>query len=840
MTARLRRRFVDGARLAGVAQDVRYGIRLLRRRPGSAAVAVATLALGIGATTMLFSVADGVLLKPLPWADAGRLVRITETRHGRTGRVAGTVSNGTFLAWRDHPSTIEDIGGWLTRTVTITGVGDPARVPINPVTAGLFPILKVHPLIGRLFRAGDGVRGGPDVVILSYGLWNERFGGREDVLGHVVRLDDQPYTIVGVMPREFAFPDRQTRAWTAWAVPPVTGRGGVLVGVIFRAMARLDRGASPAQAAAEATARARGAPDLGVAARALFGATEPIEVSATPELEALTADVRPAIIILFAAVALLLATATANVASLQLARATTRRRELAVRAAIGAGQRRIVRQLVVENAIVGLLGGAAGLALAGGLERLLPWLLPPGFPRLGAVAVDARVLAFALIVSVGASVACGLLPAWQTRRVNLVETLAEDGGAPSGGALRSSMARTRALIMAAQVAMACVLLVGAALLARSFVSLVRADRGYDPANVLTARLPLPRGDPAARRGQMLDALVARLRAVAGVTHVAYSTALPFVSYGGFAAFKVRSPRNPDTEVDVQAAQRVVSPDYFAAMRLRLVAGRILSESDTLTTPPAIVVNRSFARQYLGDDAVGTRIPRRGPAAGLHFANEHADWVVVGVVDDMRQDRVDAPLLPEVFASFKQLAPGAAVYDDPILVVRTAADPIAIVPALRAIVREQAPGVAVDSVMTMEDRVMASLAKPRLYAVLLAWFGMLAVLIAGVGLFGVLSFTVAERTREIGVRSALGAQARDIVMLVLRQGVGVVGAGVAIGLAAALAGVRLLSAFLYGVSPYDTVTFVAVPMVIALVAAVACLVPARRAAKVDPLAALRAR
>lgn len=829
-----------GVLLAGLTQDLRYGVRLLRRQPGFAAVAILTMALGIGATTVLFSVADGVLLKPLPWSDADRLVRITETRQGRTGRVVGTVSNGTFLAWRDHPSTIEDLGGWLTQTATLTGAGDPIRVSIIPTTPSLFPMLKVRPLIGRLFRDGEGARGEPSLVILSYGLWQERFGARPEIAGHLVQLDDKPYTIVGVMPREFVFPDRETRAWTAWSVPPVIAEGGMQVGVIFRAIARLRAGTTSAQAAAEATSRARSAPDMGFAARALFGAVGPIDVSAVPELQAITADVRPAILVLLAAVALLLITATANVASLQLARATTRRREMAVRAAIGAGQRRIVRQLLIENAIVGLCGGAAGLALAAGLQQLLPSLLPAGFPRLDAVALDMRVLSFALAVSVLASVACGLLPAWHTRRVNLVETLSEDGVAPIGGAMRSPMARTRALIMAGQVAIACMLLVGAALLTRSFVSLVRADRGYDPVNVLTARLPLPPGYPAERRSQLLEALLERLCVVPGVTHAAYGTALPFVSFGGFTAFTMRSPRNPDVELNVQAAQRVVSPDYFAAMRLRLVAGRTLTDADTTTTPPVIVVNRTFARQYLGERPLGFHIPQRRPrAGGIRFADEHADWEVVGVVDDMRQD-VDSPLQPEIFASIKQITTGSTNLSfDPILVIRTAADPTTYVSTLHRLVQEQAPALALDSVMTMKDRVMTSLAKPRLYAVVLAWFGVFALLIAGVGLFGVLSFSVAQRTREIGVRCALGAQARDIVALVLRQALWIVGVGVAIGLAAALASVRLLSAFLYGISPRDALTFVAVPIVIVAVAAVACLVPARRAAKVDPLTALRA-
>ena len=820
--------------------DLRYGVRVLRRQPGFPLVAILTMALGIGATTILFSVADGVLLKPLPWAQADRLVRVSETRQGRSGRVFGTVFNGSFLAWRDGASTIEGLGGWLTQTATLTGAGDPVRLSIIPTTPSLFPILRARPLLGRLFRDGEGVRGQPNLAILSYGLWQERFGGRSEILGKLIQLDDKPYTIVGVMPRDFRFPDREARAWTAWSVPPVMSDEGMRVGVIFRAVARLRDGVTPAQAAAEATSRARSAGrDDALVARALFGAAGPIDISTVPEIQAITADVRPAILVLLAAVALLMITATANVAGLQLARATTRRREMAVRAAIGAGQHRVVRQLLIENGLIGVCGGVAGLALAAAMRQALPSLLPAGFPRLDAVTIDIRVLSFTLAVSLIASVACGLLPAWQTRRVNLVESLSEDGAAPIGGAMRSRMARTRALIMAGQVAIACILLVGAVLLTRSFISLTHADRGYDPVNVLTARLPLPSGYPAERRGQLLEAVVGRLRSLPGVTHAAYSTALPFVSNGGFTAFTMRSPRNPDVEIDVQATMRIVSPEYFGAMRLHLVDGRALSEADLPSGLPVVVVNRSFARQYLGDRAVGIHIPQQGKRAGARFANDKADWDVVGVVDDMRQDSVDAPPQPEVFASFKQIAPASLGNIDPILVVRTESDPATYVSELRAIVREQAPAVALDSVMSMEDRVMTSLAKPRLYAVVLAWFGAFALLIAGVGLFGLLSFSVAQRTREIGVRSALGAQARDIVALVLRQALWVVAAGVAVGVAAALAGVRLLSTFLYGVGPYDVVTFAGVAVLVTLAACVACLVPARRAANIDPLTALRA-
>jgi predicted permease len=825
--------------LTGLAQDLRYGLRLLRRQPGFAVVTILTMALGIGATTLLFSVAYGVLLKPLPWQDAARLVRVTETRDGRAGRVLGTVSNGTFLAWRENRSTIEDIGGWLTQTLTLTGEGDPVRLPINPTTASLFRVLGVQPLFGRLFNEDEGGINQPGVVILSHRLWQERFGGRTEIVGQVLRLDDRPYTVVGVMPRDFAFPDAESRAWTAWRVPEVMTKEGGQAGVIFRAIARLSPGQSPQQATAEATARARSAPDMGLVARALFGSAGPIDVSVVPEIEALTADVRPAILVLLAAVVLLLATAIANVASLQLARATVRRREMAVRAAIGAGQQRIVRQLLIENAILAICGGAGGLALAATLQRALPSFLPAGFPRLHSVTLDVSTVSFAIGVSVLASIACGLLPAWHARRTDLVGSLTEDGAASIGGATRTPAARARALIMSGQVAIACLLLVGAALLTRSFTALINADRGYDPAHVLTAQLPLPPAFPIERRNELLDRVVERLQAVPGVTHAAYSTGLPLVSAGGFSAFSMPSPRNPNEEIQIQATQRLVSPDYFGALRLRLVDGRTLLDTDTPNTPPALVVNRTFARQYLGDRPVGVRLPLRGPRAGsLRYNESFAEAEIVGVVDDMRQDSVAAAPQPEIFASIKQILPAANRGFAPIIVVRTANDPTLHISTLRALVAEQEPTLALDSVMTMEDRVMTSLARPRLYALVLSWFGGFALLVAGVGLFGVLSFSVAQRRREIGVRAALGAQSRDIVALVLRQALWIVAAGVVGGLASAMAGVQLLSSFLYGVSPHDTITFVAVPVVIVAIAVLACLVPARRAAKVDPITALR--
>lgn len=820
-----------------VWQDARHGLRLLRREPGFALVAILTIALSVGATTTLFSVADGVLLKPLGWPESDRLVRITETRSGRPARIRGTITNGTFLAWRDDSSLLEGIGAYGTSVVTaVPGGGEPARLQIGRVTPSMLAILKVQPVRGRLFQVDDAPMGGTGrmptatSVILSYGLWQQWFGGRDDVLGRDLQFDGLTVSVVGVMPRGFTFPDPETRAWTPMPVGSVVSDQGGRRIQIFSALARLRPGVTPARAAAEGTARARTAPDPGFAAVAMFGVSAPPEIAATPAVEAMTADVRPAILVLLAAVGLLMATATANVASLQLARATTRRREMAVRAAIGAGAARLTRQLVVESSIIGGAGGLAGVMLAVALHRAIPSLLPADFPRVADIAIDLRVLGFAIAASIAVSVACGWLPAMQARRIDLVEALAADGASSTGGAWRSRTGRLRAIIMAGQVAAACVLLVGAALLARSFTALMHADRGYDPANVLSARVDLPASYTAARRVAFADALVERLRAVPGVTHAAAGNALPFLSLGGSFGFGMPSPRDPAIRQKAQTMTRVVGPDYFQALRLRVVQGRPLTDGDTLNSRPVIVVNRTFAAQYLGSTPLGARVP-------MPFGEGRPDCDVVGVVEDMRQSDVTEPQSPELFASYRQM-PARLMNAPLVIVARAAGDPTALVPTLRAAVRERDPLLVVDSIMTMEERVVSSLAKPRIYALLLGGFAVFALAIAGVGLFGVLSYSVAQRSREIGVRTALGAQPRDIVALVLRQAVMVAGTGVIGGLAVAVAVVKSLSAFLYGVTTYDAVSFIVVPIVLILVTAAACVAPARRAARVDPLTVLR--
>jgi putative ABC transport system permease protein len=811
---------------AGLAQDLRYAIRLLRRQPRFALLVSLTMALGICATTALFSVTYGVLIKPLPWPAAEDVVQLKETRGGNAPRF-GAFTNAAYLAWREDASTIEGLAAWSQRMVTLGGAGDPERVRITTASASLFPVLGLRPLIGDLFTERNE---SAPVVVIAEGLWRQRFGADPAVLGKLVQLDGQAYTIIGVLPDAFAFPDRQSRAWVPFVVRPASGNFLSM----FNAIARLKPGVTAAQAAAEGTGRGRFAADTGMATTAIFGGAGPIEISAEPLRAALTTDVRQPLIVLLTAVVLLLVTATANVASLQLARATTRRREMAIRAALGAGSARVTRQLLVESLLLGFLGGGAGLALAWILHRVMPALLPADFPRIDDLGIDSVVVLFAVGTSVLTGVLFGLIPALRLRRLNLVESLSEDGAAPVGAGSRSRTAQARMIIMGGQVAIACVLLVGASLLGRSFLALLHADRGFDPADVMTARLSFPAAAYTEERrfavvGQILD----RLTAHPAVAHAGFTSELPLTPGGSSAAFSIPS-RTGGGMVHVQASPRIVSPRFFSAIGMRLVAGRGFADSDTETSQIAVIVNRAFAQRYLGDAPLGVRLPMAGYSLAT---GESVESTVIGVVDDVRYLTAGTVSQPELYYSHRQFARRLRV---PVvtLLVRTSNDPAPLAEAIRSAIREADAGLAPDAVRTLEERLMTTLARPRLYAVLLGGFAAFALAIAAVGLFGVLSYTVAQRSRELALRSALGARQVDIVSLVVRQGLAVTAAGLIAGMTGSLWLTRAIATQLYGVTTHDAVTYAVVPVVLSIVAALACFAPARRAARLDPLTVLR--
>lgn len=816
--------------LIGLLYDVRYAWRLAWRRPGAALLAAATMALGIGATTTLFSVSWGVLMKPLPWTDADRIIRLQETREGATRAFPWSMTNATLLAWTAAPSdTIESAGAYQSaRGVTLTNGAGPERIRISNVTASVFDVLRIVAWRGRAFTPADEAAG--NVIVLAHDYWLRHFGGSEAALGRTLALDGRSYEIVGVLPPGVNFPDRDTLAWTPFRIERSQSAEGGSSLQLFSAIARLRPGATASQAAEEATARGSGLGDPGMVAIALFGSKGEPQVTAQPMLEAATAEVRDGLWLLLIAVGLLLATATANVASIQLARAASRGRELAVRAAIGAGSARLARQLIVEALVVGLAGGFGGIALALALHRALPAVLPPDFPRVHEIALDPIVVGFAVAVTIAASLAFGVAPALQARQMDLRTGLADDAAATGAGFSRTRTARMRAAIMAGQVAVACILLVGASLLVRSFGQMLAAERGYDATNVLTARIATPTGlFTPERRAALVSRTLERLRGRADVLHAGMTSILPLMS--GEAMMALMLPEMPGQPPQtINTGFRVVSPGYFEAMGIPVREGRTFDERDTAASTPVLVVNETFAKRYLTEGSVGRVL-------NVSLYEKVNGWLIAGVVQDVRvRGALTDPAQPEMYVAFPQVPGGLA--SQPVIVVRAQSDPAALAGVLRQVVTAEEPSATIESVMTMEERVLNSLSRPRLYAIVLAGFAAFALMIAAVGLFGVLSYSVAQRSRELGVRAALGAGPAQLVGLVLREGLAICAVGLLIGMPLALAASRWVSTFLYGVAPHDALTFTLVPLALLAIAAVACVIPARRAAHLDPLRVLR--
>lgn len=820
-------------------QDLGAAIRQAGRRPAATLSSVAIIGVVVGATTTLFSLVYGVVLRPLPWPEPDRLIRLEERRGGERARLPWTLSNATYLSWVERHDTVDAVGAWRTSgQPSALAIGsEPERTPVAAFTPSLLRVLRSQPALGRPFAETDVSPGAPAVLLLSHRLWTRAFGARQDVAGQVVRIDGTPHTVVGVMPDGFVFPDTSVQAWVPMRITPVIGEQGIRRVMIFGAMARLRAGVAPEQAASEATAAARHAPDLAQAGLALFGNDGEVTIAAGSARDVQVREARSGLLLLLGALGLLFATAVASVATVQLARTAARRREMAVRAALGAGTARLARQWVVESVLVGSAATVVGVAIAAAAHAVLPRWLPAGFPRQTEIVLDGAVLLVACGAATIASIACGVLPAWFGRRDALVEVLADDSLASVGASLRLPAARARLTLTAVQVAIASVLLVGTGLLAQSVEYLTRIDRGYDPRNLLSARVALPKDTTPAVRAQWTAELQARLQALPGVVQAGLGNALPFVTAGGFRGLTIPSPLDPSRSIDIQTAMRVVTPEFLAAAGVRLRDGRTFSADDRAGSAPVVLVNRTFAAQYLGGAAVGRTM-------ALGFGG-HETWQVVGVVDDMRQDGVAVapssagtpePALPELFVPFAQ-------HTDPlpelIVAVRTAGDPAPLARALRDVVRSTAPGLAADDVMSMDDRISASVALPRLYASVVAVLAIAALAVAGLGLFGVVAHATAQRTREIGVRTALGATPSDVVRLISRSMMLSLIAGLAAGLGAAAAAGSVAGAQVHGVSTLDPVSFAGAAAAVVAVALLAGLMPVRRALRVGPLAALRA-
>ena len=843
-------------------RDLRHAVRQLARQRAFTLTAVATLALGIGANTAMFGIVHGVLLRPLPWPDAEAIVRVGESFGGR-GRGA-FLSNRSMALLQENAESFEQIAAYRAAAVDWAGPDGAVTLRGARVSPSLFPLLRAAPHLGRLFTEEEGRAGADRAVLLGHGAWTNRFGADPDIVGAAVDLGGDPYTVVGVLAEGFYFPNPDGEFWMPFVVPPFTpptldpsGRFTVSV-VAFSALGRLAPGVSPTQAATEAGAILQRDDDGFFAMRG--GGVDPasdgapaVEARVVPLLEQMVGGYRPALLALTGATLLVLLIACSNVAGLLLARGVTRQRALAVSAALGAGRGRLVRQLLTESVVLSLLGGALGLVAAAVVVRAVPALVPGNVARLDQVAVHGVALAFNLGLSVVVGLLFGAAPALQWSRLDLVRTLNEGSGQSAGGfrLLRSN--RIRAALATGQVALALVLLVGAGLLLRSFVGLVTADRGYDAANVVTAvtRNPdfrqraagMTPGEVAEARAanrRFQDALVeavTRLERLPDVEAVGVTSRVPLAITDAAqlrTQFRVAGRPMAGNAADIpQASVQVVSPGYLEAMRVRLRDGRLPTHLDRAASPPVVVLNETLARQLFGAGrAVGERVL---------FGQSVEPAAVVGVIGDIQyrglaieESRADA-FIPLDQAEAVGMVGSVAL---PMIAVRTGGDPLAVVPFLAEAVTEAHPRATVGGVMTMADRLSAAVAQPRFYAVFVGSFAALALFLAAFGVYGLLSYTVSQRRREIGVRMALGARRADILALVVRQGGALVAAGAAVGLPAAAASARVLERFLFGVATSDGLTFAAAPFVLVGVGLAACWLPGRRATRIDPMQALR--
>ena len=831
--------------LDDLGRDVRHALRGLRRNVAFTATVVCVLAAGIGANSAMFGIVHGMLVRPLPYPDPGAIVRVGEMdrEHPQSGAVL--LTNTTLPPLDAEAESFEQLAAYRSRSFDWDGPDGRTALSGAWVSPSVFPLLRARPQLGRLFTEADARAGAEQVALLSHGAWTRRFGSRRDVVGTVIALDDTPHTVVGVLAEDFYFPRPAAEVWTPWVMPSIMlpGPGGQPPAVVlaFSALGRLRPGVSPERAETEVRTilqridndflrRIRRGDDDAL------GAPPVVDARVIPLQEVMVGEYRPALLALTAAVALVLLIACSNVAGLLLARGVTRRRELALRAALGAGRGRVVRQLLTENVVLGLGGGLVGLGAAAAVLRAVPALVPGYVARLHEAGVDGVVLAFTLGLSVLVGLAFGAAPAFQWSRSDLVGTLKEGSLQATVGfrLLRSN--RTRAALAAGQVTLAIVLLVGAGLLLRTFAGLVTIDRGYNPADVVAARTRNPdRGAPSRPFTEALLAEVEGMARLPGVAAVGLSSGLPLAySRMGAVMRAAGRPAPSDPSELLLSWTHVVSPGYFDVMRMRLRDGRLFTRLDGAVGPRVVVVNETFAREVFGGTpAVGQQVlTGRG-------ADEQA-LEVIGVVADIRYSGLEAfESQAEAFLSVYQPGSGALFSFDPLISVRTAGDPAAVVPLLREAAAAAHPRATLEDVMTMDARLSATFAEPRFYAGFAGFFAALAVFLAASGLYGLLSYTVAQRRREIGVRMALGAQARDILVLVVRHDAALVASGALAGLLAAAAASRVLESFLFGITPYDTVTFVGAPLALAAVTLAACWLPARRAARIDPMETLRA-
>jgi putative ABC transport system permease protein len=809
-----------GGLMETLVQDVQFGLRMLRKQPGFTLVIVLSLALGIGANTAIFSVVNAVLLKPPPFRDADRLVMIWEDIPSM-GISDDQVQPATYADWKAQNHVFDDMAALRWQTFNITGDGEPEKVQSYGVTRNFFPMLGAQPALGRNFLPEEDAPDGAKVVIISYGLWQRRYGGEQNIIGREILLNNVKHTIVGVMPARFQFLQSYTGLWTPAAFTSeelaVRNSNPLLV------LARLKPNVTREQAQADMdTITARLAHDYP-------DDLEGLQANVLPISEQLSGYVRRPLLLLLAAVAFVLLIACANIANLLLARAASRQKEIAVRAALGAGRLRIARQLLTESVLLSLLGGAFGLLLAAWSFEFVRKLIPDGLALSTNLSLSWPILGYTTLLSLVTGLAFGVAPALQASRTELNEALKQGGGRAGSNV----GARLRGALVVVEVALSLVLLVGAGLLVQTVARMKGQYANLKPEQLLTVRTVLPENKyrVLTKRAQFYDEVLTRVEHLPGVVSVGYTTSVPLQWQGGSNGIMIEGVQ-PPPGVATNAVHRQVSAHYLQTVGLALREGRYLDEHDNTESQLVLVVNETFARQFWpGESAIGKRISF-GKGDGTD------PWrIIVGVVADVRDMGMSAPVKAEMYLPYSQVD-GFTGFKPRDLVVRTTGDPLSLVPAVRREVHAVDPDEPLSNIATMAQQLSDETGTRGTGMVLLASFAGLALLLATVGIYGVLAYFVTQRVPEIGIRLALGAQPRDILTLVLKKGMGLALIGVAIGLVASFALTRLMASLLFGVSATDPLTFALIALLLTFVAFVACYLPARRATKVDPLIALR--
>jgi len=797
-------------------QDLRYSLRTLWNARGFAFTAVAVVALGIGANTAAFTVTDFVLIRPLPFPQPERLVKIWERTPGYA-RMEPSPAN--YRDWKRLAKSYDAMGAFFTIEKNLVGKDEPRRIGTAAVSPILLRALSVQPLAGRTFTDAEDERGALGAAILSYRLWQTEFGGDGSIIGRRIILDDTPYLVIGIMPREFYFPDRDVQLWTTMRLPEVVYQDRN--DNFFEVVARLKAGVTLDQARAELDL-------ISSQLRKQYPKeNEHSDVIAFPLRDEISQKSRLLLLALCGAAICVLLIACANLANLLLARALVRRKELAVRAALGAGRERLVRQLVTESMVLAILGGICGVLLAIAAVPLLTRLVPLALPIAETPAIDLRVMLFAAALTIATGLVFGVLPALRACGDSSTANGLREGSRSGGGRKE----RLRSALVIAEVAVSVVLLISAGLLMRALWRLQGTDPGFSSDNVMTMRmaLPMPKYQATARRSAFYDQVLPNVRRLPGVTDAAYISFLPMAFGGGIFPVSVDGHLQQFRSESEVASLRFVTPGYFATLRIPLLMGRDVAESDTADRPNVAVVSKSFVQRYW---------PDQNPI-GRHFQSAFGDWTVAGVVGDVRVRGFEQSSEPQVYLPYKQAKDGMFVFYAPKdLVVHYGGSSASLLPAIRAIVAKADPQQPISDVRPLsallDDQTASRSAQVRVLAV----FAAIAFLLAGVGIHGVLAFAVSQRSREIGVRIALGAKSADILRMVTRNGVLLVGAGLVPGLAIAYVAGRGLNALLAGVQPADTVTFAAATGLCILMTMLGCLLPALRAVRVDPITAMR--